>query len=232
MRGFRPARLILLFLATLNISGCSDSNGPDGSLDAQIRYVNAIKNTVGVVEIGLEGGPSSELEFGGQSEYQTATLGFRLAFASDEDGTLRTGEVFLGAGAHYTLAFVGRADIRLVSRILLSDDPGEPDPDRAFIRFVQGGLQVGAVDVYLLEEGDEVDGTPTAEAMDWLDISLYGEFASGEVTLVLTQVAKPDSVVFDSGPLTIPSASVRTLMIIDGTEAVDAIDLLVLDDDA
>ena len=88
------------------------------------------------------------------------------------------------------------------------------------------------MDAYLLEEGDEVDGTPSAEAMDWLDITLYGEFASGEVTLVLTQVAEPDSVVFDSGPLTIPSASVRTLMVTDGTEAVDAIDLLVLDDDA
>jgi hypothetical protein len=197
-----------------------------------MRYVNAINNTVGTVEIGLEGGPSSELEFGGQSVYQTATPGFRFAFASDETGTLRTGEVFLSAGTHYTMAFVGHADIRLVSGIFLSDDPGEPDTDRAFIRVVQGGLQVGLVDVYLLEEGDEVDGTPTAEAMDWLDITLYGEFASGEVTLVLTQVAEPDSVVFDSGPLTIPSASVRTLMVIDGAEAVDAIDLLVLDDDA
>lgn len=232
MRGSRPARLIPLFLAALIIYGCSDSNGPDGSLDAQMRYVNAINNTVGTVEIGLEGGPSSELEFGGQSAYQTATPGFRFAFASDETGTLRTGEVFLSAGTHYTMAFVGHADIRLVSGIFLSDDPGEPDTDRAFIRVVQGGLQVGLVDVYLLEEGDEVDGTPTAEAMDWLDITLYGEFASGEVTLVLTQVAEPDSVVFDSGPLTIPSASVRTLMVIDGAEAVDAIDLLVLDDDA
>ena len=232
MRGSRPARLIPLFLATLIIYGCSDSNGPDGSLDAQMRYVNAIKNTVGTVEIGLEGGPSSELEFGGQSAYQTATPGIRFAFASDETGTLRTGEVFLSAGTHYTMAFVGHADIRLVSGIFLSDDPGEPDTDRAFIRVVQGGLQVGLVDVYLLEEGDEVDGTPTAEAMDWLDITLYGEFASGEVTLVLTQLAEPDSVVFDSGPLTIPSASVRTLMVIDGAEAVDAIDLLVLDDDA
>ena len=232
MRGSRPARLIPLFLATLIIYGCSDSNGPDGSLDAPMRYVNAINNTVGTVEIGLEGGPSSELEFGGQSAYQTATPGFRFALASDETGTLRTGEVFLSAGTHYTMAFVGHADIRLVSGIFLSDDPGEPDTDRAFIRVVQGGLQVGLVDVYLLEEGDEVDGTPTAEAMDWLDITLYGEFASGEVTLVLTQVAEPDSVVFDSGPLTIPSASVRTLMVIDGAEAVDAIDLLVLDDDA
>ena len=232
MKGFRPGRSILFLLATLTICGCSDSNGPGGSLDAQIRYVNAVKNTVGTVEIGLEGGPASELEFSAESAYQTATGGFRTAFVSDDEETLRTGEVFLSAGTHYTMAFVGNADFNLVSGIFMSDDPGEPDTDRAFIRIVQGGLQVGEMDAYLLEEGDEVDGTPTAEAMDWLDITLYGEFASGEVTLVLTQIAEPDSVKFSSGPLVIPSGSTRTLMVIDGAAAVDAIDLIVLDDDA
>jgi hypothetical protein len=232
MKGFRPGRSIPLLLATLTIYACSDSSGPGGSLDAQIRYLNAIKNTVGTVEIGLEGGPSSELEFSGESAYQTATAAFRIAFVSDDDETLRTGEVFLSAGTHYTMAFVGHADIGLVSGIFMSDDPGQPDTDRAFLRIVQGGLQVGEVDAYLLEEGEEVDGTPTAGAMDWLDITLYGEFASGEVTLVLTQVAEPDSVKFSSGPLIIPSGSTRTLMVIDGTAAVDAIDLIVLDDDA
>ena len=232
MTGFRPSRLIPLFLATWVVAGCSDSNGPDGSLDAHIRYVNATKNTIGTVVIGLEGGPSSELAFKGESPYENATGGFRDAFASDQEGILKTGEVFLSAGTHYTMAFVGHADINLVSGIFLSDDPGEPDEDKAFIRFVQGGLQVGEVDFYLLEEGDEVDGSPTVADLNWLDITLYGEFASGEVSLVLTKVAEPDSVRFSSGPLTIPSASTRTLMVIDGSAAVDAIDLIVLDDDA
>jgi hypothetical protein len=37
-------------------------------------------------------------------------------------------------------------------------------------------------------------------------------------------------VVFDSGPITIPSASVRTLFLFDGAAAFDEIDVLVLND--
>jgi hypothetical protein len=232
MRGFRPGRLLPLFLATLIMNGCSDSSGPNGSLDAQMRYVNGINSTVGPVEIGVEGGPSSELAFKGESSYQTATPAVRIAFASDDSGILRTGEIFLSAGTHYTMVFVGHADIGLVSGIFLADDPGEPDEDRAFVRVVQGGLQVGAVDVYLLGPGDEVDGSPSVAGLTWLDVTLYGEFASGEVSLVLTKVAEPDSVKFESGPFIIPSGSIRTLLVVDGSEAVDPIDLIVLDDDA
>ena len=232
MTGFRPRRLTPLVLASLVSFGCSDSSGPNGSLDAQMRYVNAINNTVGVVEIGLEGGPTSELLFKGESVYADAAPSFRIAFAADQEGTLRSSEVFLSARTHYTIAFVGRADIRLVSVIFLADDPGgEPDQGRTFVRIAQGGLQVGDVDVYLLEPGDEVDGSPDVAGLDWLDVTLYGDFASGELDLVLTKVAEPDSVLFESGPISIPSASTRTLLVIDGSAAVDAIDLIVLNDD-
>lgn len=232
MTGFRPGRLTALILVSLLSYGCSDSSGPNGSLDAQVRYVNAINNTVGTVEIGLEGGPSSELAFKGESRYASAAPSFRIAFAADQDGTLRTSEVFLSSGTHYTMVFVGRADIRLVSGIFLADDPGgEPEEDRALVRVVQGGLQAGDVDVYLLEQGDEVDGSPDVSGLNWLDVTLYGDFASGDLELVLTRVANPDSVVFESGPLTIPSGSTRTLLIVDGTAAPEAIDLIVLDDD-
>ena len=232
MTGFRPSRLTPLILASLLSYGCSDSSGPNGSLDAQMRYVNAINNPVGTVEIGLEGGPSSELAFKGESVYEGAAPSFRIAFAADQEGTLRTSEIFLSSGTHYTMAFVGRADIRLVSGIFLADDPGgEPDEDRAFVRVAQGGLQAGDVDVYLLEQGDEVDGSPDVSGLNWLDVTLYGEFASGDLEMVLTRVADPDSVVFESGPLAIPSGSIRTLLIIDGTAAPEAIDLIVLDDD-
>lgn len=232
MKGFRPGKLLPLFLATLIMNGCSDSSGPNGSLDAQMRYVNGINGTVGTVEIGVEGGPSSELAFKGESAYQTATPAFRIAFASDDSGILRTGEVFLSSGTHYTMVFVGHADIGLVSGIFLADDPGEPDEDRAFVRVVQGGLQVGDVDVYLLGPGDEVDGSPSVAGLSWLDVTLYGEIASGAVSLVLTKAAEPDSVRFESGVFTIPSGSIRTLLVVDGSEAVDQIDLIVLDDDA
>ncbi|MBK5099330.1 MAG: DUF4397 domain-containing protein [Gemmatimonadetes bacterium] len=233
MRGFRPGRLVLLFLATLIVNGCSDSSGPNGSLDAQMRYVNGISNTVGTVEIGLEGGPSSELAFKSESAYQTATPASRIAFASDQEGTLKTRDIFLSAGTHYTMVFVGHANIPLVSGIFLADDPGQPEEDRAFVRIVQGGLQAGDVDAYLLEQGDEVDGSPDVADLNWLDVTLYGEFASGEVSLVLTKVAEPDSIRFDSGPITLPSGSIRTLLLIDGAAGVDlTIDLIVLDDDA
>jgi hypothetical protein len=197
-----------------------------------MRYVNAINNTVGVVEIGLDGGPISELVFKGESVYANAAPAFRIAYAADQEGTLRSSEIFLSAGTHYTMAFVGRADINLVSGIFLADDPGgEPDEGRAFVRVVQGGLQVGDVDVYLLEPGDEVDGSPDVSGLNWLDVTLYGEFASGDLEMVLTMVAEPDSVLFESGPISIPSASTRSLLVIDGSEAVDAIDLIVLNDD-
>ncbi len=232
MRGFRTGVLVPLVLVMLANSACSDSNGPEGSLDGQVRFVNGINYTVGNVTIGLEGDPSSELEFREQSAYESATAAFRNAFASDANGILRTGEVFLSAGSHYTVAFVGHADIDLVSGIFLADDPGTPDPDKAFIRIAQGGLQTGLVDVYVLEPGEEVDGTPTVPAMDWLDVSLFGEFESGEVTLVLTKVATPDSIRYSSGPLAVPSQSTRTLLTVDAPAGDEITELIVLDDDA
>lgn len=232
MRRFRPGRMLPLFLVTLITSGCSDSSGPNGSLDAEMRYVNAIKNTVGTVEIGLEGGPSSELLFKGESAYALAAPSFRVAFASDQEGTLKTSDIFLSASTHYTMVFVGHANIPLVSGIFLADDPGEPDENRSLVRIVHGGLQLANVDVYLLQQGDEVDGSPAVADLRWLDVTLYGELASGEVSLILTKVAEPDSVKFDSGPIPLPAGSIRTLLVIDGTAAVDAIDLIVLDDDA
>ncbi len=229
MRRFRPGVLTPMALAILAISGCSDSNGPGGSLDGQIRFVNGINNTVGTVTIGLEGNPSAELEFSEQSVYESAASAFRNAFASDTQGVLQTGEVFLSAGGHYTMAFVGRADIDLVSGIFLADDPGEPDEGRAFIRVAQGGLQTGVVDVYILEPGEEVDGAPNVPAMNWLDVTLFGEFASGEVTLVLTKPATPDSIRYSSGPLAVPSQSTSTLLLVDAAEGEATTELIFLD---
>ena len=198
-----------------------------------MRYVNAINNTVGTVEIGLEGGPSSELVFKGESVYAPAAPSVRTAFASDEEGTLRTSEIFLSAATHYTMVFVGHANIPLVRGIFLADDPGEPAENTALVRIVQGGLQVGDVDVYLLERGDEVDGSPAVAGLKWRDVTLYGEISSGEVSLVLTKVTEPDSVVFESGALAIPPGSTRTFLVIDGKTGLDGTtDLIVLDDDA
>jgi hypothetical protein len=234
MTGFRPGWLTALLLLSLFSYGCSDSSGPNGALDAEIRFVNAINNTVGPVEIGLQGGPASELVFTGESEYTGAESSFRIAFASDQEGILRTTEIFLSSGSHYSVAFVGHADIDLVSWIFLADDPGgEPDDGRVFIRIAQGGLQTGDVDVYVLEEGETVDGSPDVPGLDWLDVTLYGDFASGDLKLVLTRVADPDSVIFESGPLAIPSGSMRTFLVYDATTGLGATtDLIVLDDDA
>ena len=85
------------------------------------------------------------------------------------------------------------------------------------------------MDVYLLLPGEQVDGAPTVSSLDWLNATLYGEFDSGEVTLVLTTVGTQD-VLFDSGPIDVPSASVRTFFLFDGAAALDDIDMLVLND--
>jgi len=223
----RATNTIPLLLALSIVSGCSDSNGPEGSLDTPIRYVNAVRFTEGIVEIGLDGGPSSEQSFKGVSDYQNATPGIRNSFVSDESGTLQTMEVFLSAGTHTTLVFVGQQNV--TRGIILTDDPGEPDAGMAFIRAVNGSLQQGPVDLYVLEDGDELDGAPSVGALDWLTATLYGGLSSEDISFVATKVAEQDSVVFDSGPLTIPAGSIRTLLLIDGT---DGMDLIVLDDDA
>ena len=47
--------------------------------------------------------------------------------------------------------------------------------------------------------------------------------------MVLTTVGTQD-VLFDSGPISVPSASVRTVFLFDGAATLDDIDLLVLND--
>ncbi|MEJ2482692.1 MAG: DUF4397 domain-containing protein [Gemmatimonadota bacterium] len=224
-----PVLLTGILVATIAVGACSDSNGPENSLDARIRYVNAVKFTTGPVEIGLRNGPSAVVPFSDATSYQSLRPGDYVVFVEDDAGTLDVnGSAFLSAGTDHTLAITGQSD--LPRAMFLSDDPGQPDVGQAFVRVANGGLQIGPVDVYLLLPGDQVDGTPTVGGLDWLNVTLYGEFESGEITLVLTDVGTED-IVFDSGPISVPSASVRTLFLYDGAAALDEIALLVLNDE-
>lgn len=222
-----PIPLLAIALLT---AGCSDSSGPEGSLDAHVRFVHAVRGTVGTVETRLEGGPSSQLPFGGFSDYQDATSGIRLAVMSDDDGTVNSGDVLLGAGTHHTIAYVG-VQRSLARGLVLTDEPGTPGAGRTLVRAVHGSLQTGPVDLYLLEQGESVDGTPLIPGFDFLVLSGYEDMASGTVSLVLTEVSEPNSVRFDSGPLTVPSGSAWTLLVTEGTSAPTAINLVVLPDD-
>jgi hypothetical protein len=227
----RPIVLLTgLLLAALAAGACSDSNEPESSLDARIRYVNAVKFTTGPVEIGLRNGTSEVVPFAGVTAYEALRPGDYVVFVEDEAGALDVnGTAFLTAGTDHTLAITGQSD--LPRAMFLGDDPGQPDVGQAYVRVANGGLQVGPVDVYLLLPGEQVDGTPTVGALDWLNVTLYGEFESGDIRLVLTDVGTED-VVFDSGPISLPSASVRTLFLYDGAAALDEIALLVLNDGA
>lgn len=228
MRQRSPLVLTCILISALAAGACSDSNGTDNTLDARIRYVNVVKFTTGAVEIGLRDGPSDVVGFGDVTAYEALRPGDYVVFVEDEAGPLDVnGSAFLSAGTDHTLAITGQSD--LPRAMFLSDDPGEPDVGQAYVRVANGGLQIGPVDVYLLLPGEQVDGTPTVGALDWLNITLYGEFTSGEITLVLTDPGTED-VVFDSGPISLPSASVRTLFLFDGAAALDEIDLLVLND--
>lgn len=229
MRRLTVRGLNALLAVTVVLSGaCSDSNGPGESLDSRIRFVNVVKFTTGDVEIGLTGGPSSIEPFGGASAYETTRPADYVIFARDGAGPLDVnGSAFLSAGTDHTLAITGQSD--LPRGMFLADDPGQPDVGKAYIRVANGGLQIGPVDVYVLQPGEQVDGAPTVGSLDWLGATLYGEFDSGEITLVLTTVGTQD-VLYDSGPIGVPSGAVRTLFLFDGAAAVTDIDLLVLDD--
>jgi len=228
MRRPKVRGLTALMVAALLSGACSDSNGPDESLDARIRFVNVVKFTTGPVEIGLTGGPSSIEPFSGVSAYETVRPGDYVVFVEDEAGPLDVnGSAFLSAGTDHTLAVTGQSD--LPRAMFLADDPGQPDVGKAYIRVANGGLQIGPVDVYVLLPGEQVEGAPTVGSLDWLNATLYGEFDSGEITIVLTTVGTQD-VLFDSDPINVPSASVRTFFLFDGAAALDDIDLLVLDD--
>ena len=220
--------LTALLRAALLSGACSDSNGPEDSLDARIRFVNVVKFTTGDVEIGLTGGPSAVVPFGESSGYEITRPGDYVVFVEDGAGPLDVnGSAFLSAGTDHTLAMTGQSD--LSRGMFLADDPGQPDVGKAYVRVANGGLQIGPVDVYLLLPGEQLDGPPTVSSLDWLNVTLYGEFDSGEITLVLTTVGTQD-VLFDSGPIDVPSASVRTFFLFDGAAALDDIDLLVLND--
>ena len=228
MRHRSKILLISILVPAFAGAACSDSNEPENSLDARIRYVNAVKFTTGPVEIGLRNGPSEVVAFSDITAYEALRPGDYVVFVEDEAGPLDVnGTAFLAAGTDHTIAITGQSD--LPRAMFFSDDPGVPDVGQAYVRVANGGLQIGPVDVYLRLPGEQVDGTPTVGALDWLNVTLYGEFASGEITLVLTDVGTQD-VVFDSGPITVPSASVRTLFLFDGAAALDEIDLLVLND--
>ncbi len=227
----RLAWVGVLLTVAVQLAACSDSNGLGDSLDGRIRYVNALKFATGTVQIGLIGGPSSVVSFAGVSAYEGVGPGRYTVEVRDENGPIDiSGIVSISTGTDHTLAIIGQPNF--ANGMAITDDCGEPPAGQAFVRIANGGPQTGPVDVYVLQPGEQVEGNPTVGELDWL---IYTEeclaFASGELSLVLTDVGQPESVRYESGLINVPPGAVRTFLIIDADTELDEIELIVLEDD-
>lgn len=226
LRRFGAGALIAIVLGT---PGCSDSNGPDGSLDARVRFVHAVRETNGTVTASLDGGPSAQLVFKGSSAYESTPPGLRTTELTDDDGRVTGGDVSLSAGVRHTIAFIGPSTF-LARGLVLFDEPGSPSAGNGLVRIVHGAIQRDSVDAYLVEPGGTVELPATVPDMEYLTVSSWVELPAGQLSLVLTKPAEPDSVEFVSDPFPVAAGTAWTVLLIQGESSPLAGDIVVLED--
>ncbi len=218
-----------LLAAALLAVGCSDSNEPGGSLSADLRFVQAVREATGQVRAQLDDGAPVQLSFKESSGYRATTAGLHLAELRDDEGLLDSGDVLLSAGIHHTIAYVGPSRI-LTRGLVLTDEPGSPAAGSALVRVVHGAIQRNPEDLYVLASGETVDGSPTIPAFEYLDVSAYEDVPGGQVSIVLTEPSEPDSVRYDSGPISVPAGTGWTVLLIQSEDFPLTADIVVLED--
>lgn len=110
--------------------------------------------------------------------------------------------------------------------LVLDDNLGEPDADRAWLRVVNAGADAGALDIYLTAEGETLDAAvPLQPSAAYGVVGAWQTVASGRWRLHVTAAGSKTDVRLDRLGVDLPSRAIRTLVLrsSEGGVLVDAL---------
>jgi len=103
-----------------------------------------------------------------------------------------------------------------INATILSDDNTTPASGNVSVRLVNASPTLGTADVYVLAPGSSLSSaTPVVTSLNFESASSYQSLSAGNYEVYFTQPGQKSAVI-DSGPLTLSSQQIRTVVGLDG----------------
>ena len=219
----------LLIAAAALSAGCSDDNtSPQGEGHLRIVHVSPDAPDLDVV---LDGDTvASDIAYPGSTDYlELSAAGHVLQIADGNAGTtLIDQDVTVADHTDYTM-IVGDT-LAHISGVVLTDDNRTPPAGTIRIRAVHEAPHAGPVDVYVTEpEADLTLASPVASNVAFGQVLPYVTPNAGTYQVRVTPTGTKE-VVIDSGPLTLETSQVRTVIAVEATGGGPPFHFLVLND--
>ena len=223
--------LTLLFAASALTAACSDDDdntGPDNQ--ARLRVVHASPDAPDVDVLLDDSEVLSDVPYLASSDYLDVTSGDHnvKVNAAGTATTVIDADVTLSDGVDYTVIAAGL--LASIEPLVLTDDNTPPGSGNVKVRAVHGAPSAPSVDIYVTAPGADLEAeVPGLSGVEFGDVSAYIEAPAGTYQVRVTPTGSK-TVVIDSGPITLSSGQVRTVVAVDATGGGAPFDLLVLED--
>lgn len=226
-------KLLTLLLAAASLTAaCSDDddNNIGPASEARVRVVHASPDAP-AVDVLVDGAEVlSDVPYLAASGYLAVPAGSRnlMVNAAGSSTTVIDADVDLADGADYTV--IASGVLGSIAPIVLEDDNSAPAAGNVRIRAIHGAPGAPAVDIYVTAPGADLAGeTPALTGVEFGDVADYLEAPAGTYQVRITP-AGSQTVVIDSGALTLGSGQVRTAIAVDAEGGGGPFDLLLLAD--
>jgi hypothetical protein len=218
-RRLTTAALLLAAGLMVLLQGCGGAANTERN-KAQIRLVNATHASTGY--------PLLALRLDDQQRQGQAAYGQNAVYAEVDDGSpsltittqasgtaLLTATPTLSKGRYYTSLALGAAGA--LRQVLLDDNQGEPDTNRALLRVVNASPDSGALDVYLTGAAEELSAAvPVQSGAVYGAVGGWVTVASASWRLRVTAANSKTDVRLDVSNLTLSNRQVGTLVLTPG----------------
>ena len=141
----------------------------------------------------------------------SATLGVEAAGTTSQ---LINESITLNPSTSYTVLAGNYSSA--INATILTDDNTTPTSGNVSIRIVNASPALGTADVYVLAPGSSLSSaTATVSNLNFESASSYQSLSAGTYEVYLTQPGQKSAII-DSGPLTLTSQQIRTVVSLDG----------------
>jgi hypothetical protein len=202
-----------LVLSAVVLFGLGCGSGGQG----KIRVMNASPD-IGSLNILIDGkNVSSSLSYPGFTDYLSVASGSRKLEVQTVSSTtdLVDQNVSVSSGGSTTVMLVNYASD--LSVLTLTDDNTAPTSGNFKMRIVNASPTLGPMDVYIVPQGENITNVnATITSLAFKSASPYQTLTAGAYEVYFT-LPNTKSVYIPTGPLTLESGQIRTVVAINGT---------------
>jgi hypothetical protein len=224
--------LSLLFAVGALVSACGDDddNGTAPENAGRVRVVHLSPNAPLLDVLVDDVTVAENVSYLDVPEYFDVEAGSRniAVRVSDSDVIAAEEDVTVGDGVDYTVLVGGDFESLVVTP--LTDNNTAPSAGDARVRLIHGAPSAGLVDIYVTEPGVDLAGAePRLTSVEFGDVSPYLTVPAGDYQVRITP-SFSETVLIDSGTLTLSPGQVRTGIAVDAEGGGEPYGAFILED--